>query len=205
MTTGRNGGPSSAKRRLSKEELSLWLLVTRTIKPRPGVQVPEAQSIETLQPSLAPLPAEMAPPPGESVAKPGKALSRPSPLPLAPLERRLRQRLSRGQISIDLKIDLHGMRQDEAHAALRDFLARARNGAAKVVLVVTGKGANTLRHESGHGSEGGILRRTVPHWLSAPDLRHVVLGFEEAAPCHGGSGALYVRLRSPRTTAGVRP
>ena len=50
MTTGRNGGPSSAKRRLSKEELSLWLLVTRTIKPRPGVQVPEAQSMETLPP-----------------------------------------------------------------------------------------------------------------------------------------------------------
>jgi DNA-nicking Smr family endonuclease len=39
------------------------------------------------------------------------------------------------------------------------------------------------------------LRRIVPHWLGAPDLRAVVLGFEEAGRAHGGAGALYVRLR----------
>jgi len=204
MTTGRKSASSSMKRRLSKEELSLWLLVTRTIKPRPGVLTPEEPPAELLSATLATVPAEASPNPKEHAAKPGKALPRSSPLPLAPLERRLRQRLSRGQISIDLKIDLHGMRQDEAHAALRGFLARARTGEAKVVLVVTGKGANTQRHESGYGYEGGVLRRTVPHWLSAPELRHVVLGFEEAAPCHGGSGALYVRLRSARTAGGAQ-
>jgi DNA-nicking Smr family endonuclease len=35
----------------------------------------------------------------------------------------------------------------------------------------------------------------VPQWLRAQELRHIVLGFDEAAPSHGGSGALYVRLR----------
>ena len=40
-----------------------------------------------------------------------------------------------------------------------------------------------------------MLRRSVPHWLRAPELRTVVLGFEEAARHHGGAGALYVRLR----------
>jgi DNA-nicking Smr family endonuclease len=42
------------------------------------------------------------------------------------------------------------------------------------------------------------LRRMVPHWLAEADLRHLVLGFEEASRGHGGSGALYVRLRSSR-------
>jgi DNA-nicking Smr family endonuclease len=37
----------------------------------------------------------------------------------------------------------------------------------------------------------------VPQWLALPDLRAVVLGFEEAGPRQGGGGALYVRLRRP--------
>jgi DNA-nicking Smr family endonuclease len=71
-----------------------------------------------------------------------------------------------------------------------------------VVLVVTGKGANKVRADAGHGYEGGVLRRTVPHWLAAPELRHIVLGFEEAGQGHGGSGALYVRLRGKRLPGG---
>jgi DNA-nicking Smr family endonuclease len=43
-----------------------------------------------------------------------------------------------------------------------------------------------------------VLRRVVPHWLRLPELRALVLGFEEAAPQHGGAGALYVRLRRRR-------
>ncbi|MFL5135469.1 MAG: Smr/MutS family protein, partial [Microvirga sp.] len=46
--------------------------------------------------------------------------------------------------------------------------------------------------------ERGVLRRMVPHWLRLPDLRSLVIGFEEASPQHGGSGALYVRLRRRR-------
>ena len=40
-----------------------------------------------------------------------------------------------------------------------------------------------------------MLRRLAPQWLGEPDLRSVVLGFEEAGRAHGGAGALYVRLR----------
>jgi DNA-nicking Smr family endonuclease len=35
----------------------------------------------------------------------------------------------------------------------------------------------------------------VPQWLALPELRGLVLGFEEAGPRQGGGGALYVRLR----------
>ncbi len=204
MSAGHKGG-SGGRRRLSKEELSLWLQVTRTVTPRPGVQAPEAPAaVEADKPTL-PVEADALPVLGHPSAKPSKGPYKPQALPLAPIERRLRQRLSRGQISVDMKIDLHGMRQDEAHAALRSFLLRARQCEAKVVLVVTGKGANKARAEAGHGYEGGVLRRTVPHWLSAPELRHIVLGFEEAGQGHGGSGALYVRLRGKRLPGGPHP
>jgi DNA-nicking Smr family endonuclease len=46
--------------------------------------------------------------------------------------------------------------------------------------------------------ERGVLRRQVPLWLALPDLRSLVVGFEEAHVAHGGEGALYVRLRRAR-------
>jgi DNA-nicking Smr family endonuclease len=112
---------------------------------------------------------------------------------LAPLDRKVRTALRRGTLAVDAVLDLHGLRQAEAHGALVAFLRRARARDHGLVLVVTGKGAaggsDTLFEER------GVLRRVVPHWLRLPDLRPLVLGFEEAAPQHGGSGALYVRLR----------
>jgi DNA-nicking Smr family endonuclease len=103
------------------------------------------------------------------------------------LETRLRQRLARGRAAVDDTLDLHGYRQDQAHRVLRDFLIRAQARGAKLVLVVTGKGRTA--------AEPGVLRRAVPLWLEAPELRAVVVGFGEATATHGGSGALYVRLR----------
>ena len=64
-----------------------------------------------------------------------------------------------------------------------------------MVLVITGKGKPA---DEGRSGERGVLRRMVPHWLAAPDLRTIVVGFEEAAPNHGGGGALYVRIRRQR-------
>ena len=112
---------------------------------------------------------------------------------LAVLDRRLRQRLSRGQTGVDKVIDLHGLRQHEAHSALYHFLARAQGEGAKLVLVVTGKGEGRQGDYGEYG--GGVLRRAVPMWLRAPDWRSLVIGFEEASRPHGGAGALYVRLR----------
>ena len=200
MSVGHISGPHG-RRRLSKEEISLWLQVARTIIPRAGMRGPNPpDDAITATPSIP----EMKPAPivAEQASKPHKGTYRPQAMPLAPIERRLRQKLSRGQVSIDMRIDLHGMRQDEAHSALRGFLLRARQSEAKLVLVVTGKGANKSGPTIGHWVEGGVLRRTVPHWLSAPELRHVVLGFEEAAQTHGGPGALYVRLRGKRSSGG---
>ena len=72
------------------------------------------------------------------------------------------------------------------------FLRRAQSDGAKFVLVITGKGGRS------GDPDRGVLRRQVPLWLQLPELRDIVVGFEEAHVGHGGEGALYVRLRKAR-------
>ena len=115
---------------------------------------------------------------------------KPEAPPLAPLGRRERSQLSRGRKEIEARLDLHGMTQARAHRALASFLHRAHRDGFTFVLVITGKGRAT-----GPESERGILRRQVPQWLSLPEFRSLVVGFEEAHIGHGGEGALYVRIR----------
>ncbi|MCY1641303.1 Smr/MutS family protein [Methylorubrum sp. SL192] len=139
---------------------------------------------------------------GDLAPEIARASAAPAPLvppasPGAPgLERRERRGLERGTLTIEARIDLHGLYQAEAHAALVGFLLRSRAAGHARVLVVTGKGGEGFGgRDRGGFSERGVLRRSVPHWLRGPELRGLVLGFEEAARHHGGGGALYVRLR----------
>ena len=120
------------------------------------------------------------------MAKPNLPQAAP---PLAPLGRRERSQLSRGRKEIDARLDLHGMTQTRAHRALSGFLQQAHSNGLTFVLVITGKG------KIGAESERGVLRRQVPQWLSLPEFRSLVVGFEEAHVGHGGEGALYVRIR----------
>jgi DNA-nicking Smr family endonuclease len=101
---------------------------------------------------------------------------------------------------VEARLDLHGLRQREAHAALRRFLKSAQGKGYRHVLVITGKGAAAdLSRPFYEEDERGVLRQALPHWLAAPDLAHVVLSYSEAPRRLGGEGALYVRLRRPRT------
>ena len=176
-----------SRRLLSREERALWTMVTREIAPlRPDASasdddgaVPESQSEKTDAPSPVSAPAPV-------VAK-SEARSE-----LAPLDRRLKQRLARGRVEIDARIDLHGLTQAQAHHALAGFLRTAATQGAQVVLVITGKGAPA------GDSERGVLRRQVPHWLKSKELRGLVVGFAPAHIAHGGDGALYVRIRRSR-------
>ena len=176
-------------RTLSEADLALWRQVARSVKPLPGRAPIEPEPIAVAAaPVVEP---KLAGPSGFAPSKPAVA----TPPPLAPLENRLRTQLRRGQQGVDAVIDLHGMRQDEAHLALRAFLHREQGRGTRLALVVTGKGAAGT---SLFGDERCVLRRVVPHWLRLPDLRPLVVGFEEAQARHGGSGALYVRLRRAR-------
>ena len=179
------------RRALSEEERALWDSVARQIKPlRKKPRAAKPPAAETSLPAVATkLAAPLRPTAPAAAPKPSK----PTIPPLAPLGRRERTRLSRGKEEIDARLDLHGMTQSRAHRALFGFLQRAHHDGFTFVLVITGKG----RLGSAE-TERGVLRRQVPHWLSLPEFRSLVVGFEEAHVGHGGEGALYVRIRRSR-------
>ena len=173
-------------RRLSDEEIALWTEVARSVARRRGAALPT--------PSNPVRPARAAAPPPTSTEPPPARPTKPSAPPLAPIDRRLKRDLSRGRAAVDGALDLHGLTQAEAHQALRGFLRHSQARGARLVIVVTGKGG-AIDEFGGWPNERGVLKRVTPQWLREPDLRSVVLGFEEAGRAHGGSGALYVRLK----------
>ncbi len=125
------------------------------------------------------------------------------PVPQA-IDHKAVRRLGNGRVAIDARVDLHGMRQSEAHGALRRFLFTAVSKGHRMVLVITGKGGRRRAsvHDPGaeevfyEGSQGaGVLRRQVPMWLRDPEFQPIVVGFTTAHVRHGGEGALYVQLR----------
>ena len=181
--------PPRRKRTLSEEEHALWQSVAKQLKPlrkkHRGVSPPAVRS-ET---EIAPAKPVRAP---SAIPITAPAPKKPMTPPLVPLGRRERSQLSKGKKEIEARLDLHGMTQARAHRALSGFLHRAHGDGLTFVLIITGKG------KVGAEAERGVLRRQVPQWLSQPEFRSFVVGFEEAHIGHGGSGALYVRIRRSR-------
>jgi len=101
------------------------------------------------------------------------------------------EKLRRGALRPEARIDLHGLTLAQAKPALTGFVMRAESEGKRLVLVITGKG------RAGPGGHGA-LRRQVPHWLRLPPLAPLVLETIEASRRHGGAGALYVYLRRRR-------
>jgi DNA-nicking Smr family endonuclease len=170
-------------RRLTGEERELWDRLRKSVRPLRAERAEKptaADGVATKE--QPPRPAAAAP------TQPPKAPPPASPPPLVPFEPRLRRRLSRGLVGVEARIDLHGMRQERAFAALFSFLRHAQQRGQKIVLVITGRGRED---DTGRG----VLRAMVPAWLARSDFRELVAGVEEAGRRHGGSGALYVRLR----------
>ncbi|HUD89537.1 MAG TPA: Smr/MutS family protein [Xanthobacteraceae bacterium] len=189
----------SRRRQLSDDEEALWSGFARSIKPlQPSRKSAKPAGTAAEKPPAAPSAVADRPSPAQPrrVTPRDTAPAAPSPA-LAPLDRRFKQRVARGREPIDDRIDLHGMTQSQAHAALLRFLRRAQAAGARTVLVVTGKGSGQASDRGAHdaASERGVLRRQVPLWLALPEFRPLVVGFDAAHVGHGGQGALYVRLR----------
>ncbi|PPD00534.1 MAG: DNA mismatch repair protein MutS [Hyphomicrobium sp.] len=135
---------------------------------------------------------------------PSKVTVKTTP-PIADFDRKKARKLRSGQVEIEARIDLHGMRQDEAHAALRAFLHRCIAKDQRWVLVITGKGKIDSRDQDDERPfdmtsrrDRGVLKRNVPRWLEEPDLRPLVVSYTTSAIQHGGEGALYIHLRTKR-------
>lgn len=203
-------------RSLTPEEERLWHQAMKDIKPLEGstpvnLDPPHTAKMsgDTVRP--APLPAKKhratEVPPVVRHPEPPKT-DRSDALPGAhePLNRQDQQRIRRGRVEVDGKIDLHGMRQSEAHQALIRRVGDARARGHRILLVVTGKGAGkgASREQAKDGSEpfwargGGVLRQQVPLWLREEPLRSMIFSVQQAHPRHGGGGAFYVFLKRAR-------
>jgi DNA-nicking Smr family endonuclease len=167
---------------LSDEDRVLWTLVAKSTKPLKGkkavAEEPPKPATEEKMPNLPAMPQVVATP---VPAQPKRQLVTHS------LDRPTLDKLSKGKLQIEGRVDLHGMTQSEAHALLLSFLQRAHAGGVRYVLVITGKGFSS-------GGDG-VLRRQVPAWLSTPPFRALVSSHDVSARHHGGEGALYIRLR----------
>jgi DNA-nicking Smr family endonuclease len=185
-----------SRRRLREDESALWRAAMLDVRPlkEKGFERPRSPAAEPAAPTKA-----------KSAAKPGpasRAAARPIPPPAAlprphpelahgkaaDLDRRSAERLRRGRLPIDGRLDLHGMTQAAAAERLAEFIAGAQSAGKRCVLVITGKGL----------AGGGILREQVPRWLNQPPNRGRVLAFDYAQAQHGGMGALYVLLKRRR-------
>ena len=190
------------RRHVTLDEAKLWRAVTKDFKQLSPVgladdvsdQVPEvptlplAKSKKSKSPGAAPAPAKTKPPNDRS--------------PLAGFEPKRARRLASGRLPIDARLDLHGLRQDEARTELLGFLLAAQRQGLKHVKVITGKGSLVASDDEPMRpfslfDEGrrGVLREQVPRWLSEPVFRSLVVSFTVAGRGHGGGGALFVQVR----------
>ena len=194
------------KRKLSKDEQDLWQKVAKTadplhdLRPEPSPSVPLPKRIEVADPVPAPLQNFKMGAKSRN-ATPGNNLAPTLSERLAEepvrMDQKAFQRLKRGRLYPEARIDLHGMTLDQAHPALTGFVMRSYAEGKRLVLVITGKGKS--RDDGGPiPVRFGVLKHQVPQWLRMMPLGPIVLQVTEAHQKHGGSGAYYVYLRRVR-------
>ena len=174
------------------EELALWRATMRDAVPfrsRPAGEAP----LPAPPPVVLPMSGESGQPRAAPAAAPPSSRCRLPPLEpgrSAGVDRRTDDRLRRGQMAIEARIDLHGLTQAAAYDALAHFVTVSHAVGRRCVLVITGKGPVS--------QGGGVLRTMVPRWLAEASLRRRILALHRAQPRDGGDGALYVLLKRQR-------
>ena len=180
---------------LTHDDRSLWDFVTRNVRPllhRPApvpapVTAPPPEKRPEKHPEKHDDPVfTLIPVPDFSL----KPLPATGPAEQPGLDRRSADRLRKGQMEIEARLDLHGLRQGEAQDRLTRFLTTGYHSGRRCVLVITGKGSRN--------GEAGVLRRLVPFWLQMHPLAPMILSYSPAKPKDGGDGAFYILLRRKR-------
>ena len=175
---------------------NLWDEVKRTIHVLPQKKFSKlvVQTKQKLE-----LNSGIKPPPIDPPATKRTRSQAPS---IVTLERKTAQKLGRGKLEPESRIDLHGETLDTARHQLLHFLIKRRQRGERIVLVITGKGASPWARHTPHGlthfhapEREGKLRREVPLWFHEAQFRIHIVGFQPAHPRHGGGGAFYVKLR----------
>ena len=168
-------------RALSAADRALWQAYVVSVEALPGRELPPPE------PTEAP-PTTSAPQAPLAVQSPTPQAWQPPPIQVnvtpAGLDDKRWRALRRGKTKPERTLDLHGRRAQEAHDAVRGFLLDAFADGLRCVAVITGRGSSP---------EGGVLRRELPHWLNAPDMRRMLLA--AAHPHAANTGAVHLMLR----------
>ena len=141
--------------------------------------------------------------PGKPDAAPKPAAPskiQPTQSKLPGLDGRTSERLRRGGLEPEARLDLHGLTEALAYRTLVTFLHSAHARGLRLVLVVTGKGSKPAADDAPFdlelaGRARGVLKTMTPRWLKEPALAPLVADMRTAHRKHGGAGALYVYLR----------
>lgn len=193
-------------RKLGQEDLELWGRVAETTRPLHTRAPVMAREGSIAKPPVAKVAAKpvfegrvlrpdpVTPPPGHDLVRPLTERLRAAPVAM---DKRQFQRLTRGKLEPEARIDLHGMTLAQAHAALNSFILRAQGAGLRLVLVITGKG-KSVADDGPIPRRPGALRHDVPQWLRMAPLAGAVLELRPAHARHGGEGAYYVYLRRAR-------
>ena len=177
------------RRRLSAEERALWAKVVATVRPlEPRAAEPEAPP--------PPDPVEKGAPPRRPAAPPPAAKAKPGPG--STLDGSWDRRLSRGLVSPDVTVDLHGHNLATAHSLLDRRLEQAIAAGARLLLLITGKPPSDERRPAARGA----IRAAVGDWLAASRHAGDIAAVRNAHSRHGGQGALYIVLRRKREPSG---
>lgn len=195
-------GPGKRKRPGVPADIHLWRAVGETVDPL--ARRKSADPRLALLKALGPAPVEVKTPATTSPSFAAPAMPSKAPLIAAsgtpasqkPIEPNLKRRVVRGREPIDATLDLHGMTQARAQAALEDFVQQRAALGDRTLLVITGKGIKKTGYLQ--LEQKGVLREMVPIWLNTARLSPLVAGMGPAHQSHGGGGALYVRLKRRR-------
>jgi len=179
------------KRVPSSEERELFEEVLKDAKPLRGRARPRAKSFKS--------PAAKTAPPPEAELPPVRPRNAPRTGPSG-LDGNTADRLRRGQLDPEARLDLHGLTEAAAHRALVNFVKGAQARGLKLVLVVTGKGVKDEAPDAPFDMERtrrtrGLLRVMTPRWLQEREMIALVADVRAAHRRHGGEGALYIYLR----------
>lgn len=179
-------------RSLDPDEAALWARVMATVRPLRAVAAP---AVPKTAPAGAPAKRVAARPAARPIPQPKKVEPPRRPVPGVTLDGGWDKRLSRGIVSPDTTIDLHGHTLHSAHDLLDGALAQSVARGDRVILLVTGK---PPRPESERPHARGAIRAAIGDWLAGSRHAGSIAAVRNAHPRHGGQGALYIVLRRPR-------
>ena len=147
-------------------------------------------------PQLNPKPP-LKSPTKKTTKRPEVIVSAPRALTSPTMDRRNFNRLQKGQMPIDARLDLHGMTVEQAKLRLKSFLLNAHARGDRVILVITGKGLRSGFDEFNRPNRG-VIREGLPQWVKDKEIAPMIVQITPAHRQHGGDGAFYLYLRRKR-------